>query len=112
MRVFGASGCPETADAQVVDLRLPNRAPREAGSRIATRCASSARPVASETEDAQRRRFKTYARGLHALRRRCREGQRSRISRDTLLGRLTLPPQPPPRIRSGKLLMPNPAADP
>ena len=25
---------------------------------------------------------------------------------------LTLPPQPPPRIRGGKLLMPNPAADP
>ena len=36
----------------------------------------------------RRRRFKVYARGLHTLRRRCREGQRSRISRDTLLGRL------------------------
>jgi transposase len=38
----------------------------------------------------RRRRFKIYARGLHALRRRCREGQRSRISRDTLLGRLAV----------------------
>jgi transposase len=38
----------------------------------------------------RRRRFKVYARGLHALRRRCREGQRSRISRDTLLGRLAV----------------------
>ncbi len=38
----------------------------------------------------RRRRFKMYARGLHALRRRCREGQRSRISRDTLLGRLAV----------------------
>ena len=38
----------------------------------------------------RRRRFKVYARGLHALRRRCREGQRGRISRDTLLGRLAV----------------------
>jgi transposase len=38
----------------------------------------------------RRRRFKAYARGLHALRRRCREGQRSGISRDTLLGRLAV----------------------
>jgi transposase len=38
----------------------------------------------------RRRRFKMYARGLHALRRRCRDGQRSRISRDTLLGRLAV----------------------
>ena len=38
----------------------------------------------------RRRRFKNYARGLHALRRRCREGQRSRIGRDTLLGRLAV----------------------
>jgi len=38
----------------------------------------------------RRRRFKTYGRGLHALRRRCRSGQRSRISRDTLLGRLAV----------------------
>jgi transposase len=38
----------------------------------------------------RRRRFKIYARGLHALRRRCREGRRSRISRDTLLGRLAV----------------------
>ena len=37
-----------------------------------------------------RRRFKAYGRGLHALRRRCRPGQRSRISRDTLLGRLAV----------------------
>jgi hypothetical protein len=37
-----------------------------------------------------RRRFKTYGRGLHALRRRCRPGQRSRISRDTLLGKLAV----------------------
>jgi transposase len=38
----------------------------------------------------RRRRFKVYARGLHALRRRCREAKRSRISRDTLLGRLAV----------------------
>jgi transposase len=38
----------------------------------------------------RRRRFKTYGRGLHALRRRCRAGQRNRISRDTLLGRLAV----------------------
>jgi transposase len=38
----------------------------------------------------RRRRFKAYGRGLHALRRRCRPGQRSRISRDTLLGRLAV----------------------
>jgi hypothetical protein len=38
----------------------------------------------------RRRRFKLYARGLHALRRRCRERQRCRISRDTLLGRLAV----------------------
>lgn len=38
----------------------------------------------------RRRRFKTYARGLHALRRRCREGHSPRISRDTLLGRLAV----------------------
>jgi transposase len=38
----------------------------------------------------RRRRFKVYARALHALRRRCREGQRARISRDTLLGRLAV----------------------
>lgn len=38
----------------------------------------------------RRRRFKLYGRGLHTLRRRCREGQRSRISRDTLLGRLAV----------------------
>lgn len=37
-----------------------------------------------------RRRFKAYGRGLHALRRRCRPGQRNRISRDTLLGRLAV----------------------
>jgi hypothetical protein len=37
-----------------------------------------------------RRRFKAYGRGLHALRRRCRSGCRSRISRDTLLGRLAV----------------------
>jgi transposase len=37
-----------------------------------------------------RRRFKAYGRGLHALRRRCRPGCRSRISRDTLLGRLAV----------------------
>jgi hypothetical protein len=36
------------------------------------------------------RRFKAYARGLHGLRRRCRSGCRSRISRDTLLGRLAV----------------------
>jgi len=38
----------------------------------------------------RRRRFKVYGRGLHALRRRCRTGQRNRISRDTLLGRLAV----------------------
>lgn len=38
----------------------------------------------------RRRRFKAYARGLHALRRRCREGHGSRIKRDTLLGRLAV----------------------
>jgi transposase len=38
----------------------------------------------------RRRRFKLYARGLHALRRRCRQGRRSRLSRDTLLGRLAV----------------------
>ena len=38
----------------------------------------------------RRRRFKIYARGLHGLRRRCREGGRSRIGRDTLLGRLAV----------------------
>jgi transposase len=37
-----------------------------------------------------RRRFKAYARGLHVLRRRCKSGCRSRISRDTLLGRLAV----------------------
>jgi len=37
-----------------------------------------------------RRRFKAYARGLHALRRRCRPGGRSRLRRDTLLGRLAV----------------------
>jgi hypothetical protein len=37
-----------------------------------------------------RRRFKAYGRGLHALRRRCRPGQRNRISRDTLLGKLAV----------------------
>jgi hypothetical protein len=37
-----------------------------------------------------RRRFKAYVRGLHALRRRCKSGCRSRISRDTLLGRLAV----------------------
>jgi len=38
----------------------------------------------------RRRRFKAYARGLHALRRRCRRGHRNRLSRDTLLGRLAV----------------------
>ncbi len=38
----------------------------------------------------RRRRFKAYVRGLHALRRRCREGYASRIKRDTLLGRLAV----------------------
>lgn len=41
----------------------------------------------------RRRRFKAYVRGLHALRRRCRPpapGQRSRLKRDTLLGRLAV----------------------
>lgn len=38
----------------------------------------------------RRRRFKDYARGLHSLRRRCREGQRARISRDMLLGKLAV----------------------
>jgi transposase len=38
----------------------------------------------------RRRRFKAYVRGLHALRRRCRQGHSSRIKRDTLLGRLAV----------------------
>jgi transposase len=38
----------------------------------------------------RRRRFKAYVRGLHTLRRRCRPGQRSRIKRDALLGRLAV----------------------
>jgi transposase len=38
----------------------------------------------------RRRRFKAFGRGLHALRRRCREGHRGRISRDTLLGKLAV----------------------
>jgi transposase len=38
----------------------------------------------------RRRRFTMYARGLHALRRRCRESQRARISRDTLISRLAV----------------------
>jgi hypothetical protein len=38
----------------------------------------------------RRRRFKAYVRGLHAARRRCRPGHRSRIKRDTLLGRLAV----------------------
>ena len=38
----------------------------------------------------RRRRFRAYVRGLHALRRRCRQDARSRISRDTLLGRLAV----------------------
>ncbi len=37
-----------------------------------------------------RRRFKAFGRGLHALRRRCRPGQRNRLSRDTLLGKLAV----------------------
>lgn len=37
-----------------------------------------------------RRRFKKYVRGLHALRRRCRADCKSRIKRDTLLGRLAV----------------------
>ena len=37
-----------------------------------------------------RRRFKAYGRGLHALRRRCRTASRSRISRDTLVGKLAV----------------------
>jgi transposase len=38
----------------------------------------------------RRRRFKLYARALHGLRRRCREGQRPRLGRDALLGRLAV----------------------
>jgi transposase len=38
----------------------------------------------------RRRRFKAYGRGLHTLRRRCRPGHRSRIKRDTLLGKLAV----------------------
>ncbi len=38
----------------------------------------------------RRRRFKAYVRGLRALRRRCQPGQRNRIKRDTLLGRLAV----------------------
>jgi len=38
----------------------------------------------------RRRRFKMYARGLHGLRRRCREASKSHISRDTLISRLAV----------------------
>lgn len=38
----------------------------------------------------RRRRFKAYARGLHALRRRCRENHSPRLGRDMLLGRLAV----------------------
>ena len=53
--------------------------------------------VLAHSEDRQqkeramhRRRFKAYVRGLHTLRRRCRPGQRNRIKRDTLLGKLAV----------------------
>jgi hypothetical protein len=45
-----------------------------------------------------RRRFKAYGRGLHALRRRCRQGHRGRISRDTLLGKLAVLKQAAGRV--------------
>lgn len=38
----------------------------------------------------RRRKFKRLLRGLHALRRRCREGSACRIDRDTLLGKLAV----------------------
>jgi transposase len=51
-----------------------------------------------------RRRFKTYVRGLHALRRRCRSGHRSRIKRDTLLGRLAVLKQGAGRMAKAVIL--------
>ena len=51
-----------------------------------------------------RRRFKTYVRGLHALRRRCRSGHRSRIKRDTLLGRLAVLKQAAGRMAGAVIL--------
>jgi hypothetical protein len=51
-----------------------------------------------------RRRFKAYARGLHALRRRCRPGCRSRISRDRLLGRLAVLKQQAGRMSSAVIV--------
>jgi transposase len=38
----------------------------------------------------RRRKFKKLVRGLHALRRRCREGSSHRIDRDTLVGRVAV----------------------
>jgi transposase len=38
----------------------------------------------------RRRKFKAYVRGLHAMRRRCREGHRCRLRRDELVGRLAM----------------------
>jgi transposase len=51
-----------------------------------------------------RRRFKAYARGLHALRRRCRPGKSNRISRDTLLGRLAVLKQQAGRMSGAVIL--------
>jgi transposase len=55
----------------------------------------------------RRRRFKAYVRGLHALRRRCRPGQRNRLKRDTLLGRLAVLKQAAGRMaRSVRICVP------
>lgn len=52
----------------------------------------------------RRRRFKAYVRGLHALRRRCRPGQRSRLRRDPLLGRLAVLKQAAGRMSAAVLV--------
>ena len=67
--------------------------------------------VLAHSEDRQekekamrRRRFKAYVRGLHALRRRCRPGQRCRLKRDTLLGRLAVLKQTAGRMSSAVIV--------
>ena len=56
----------------------------------------------------RRRRFKAYGRGLHALRRRCRCGHRSRLRRDTLLGKLAVLKQKAGRMAAAvKVVIPD-----
>ena len=52
----------------------------------------------------RRRRFKVYARGLHALRRRCREAAHPRISRDTLISRLAVLKQEAGRMSAALII--------